>query len=157
MTQEADSLTRITLRPAVAEDFDYCANLYFAGIEWMFEELKLGRVAQVAGFRLRWEATQVQIIQLNAADVGWLQSMVEDDTLFLAQIFVDPAFQRRGIGTEVMKGLIAGAAQARRAVTLGVVKTNPAMRLFRRLGFRITHDDDRKFYMKREAGAVSFV
>jgi ribosomal protein S18 acetylase RimI-like enzyme len=157
VTQEADSLTRITLRPAVAEDFDYCANLYFAGIEWMFEEFKLDRVAQVAGLRLRWEATQVQIIQLNAADVGWLQSVVEDDTLFLAQIFIDAAFRGRGIGTEVMKRLIAKAAQARRPITLGVVKTNPALRLYRRLGFRITHDDDRKFYMKREAGTVSFV
>jgi ribosomal protein S18 acetylase RimI-like enzyme len=157
VTQEVGSLTRITLRPAVAEDFDYCANLYFAGIEWMVEELKLDRVAQVGGFRPRWEVTQVQIIQLNAADVGWLQSVVEADTVFLAQIFVDAAFRGRGIGTEVMKRLIAKAAQARRAVTLGVVKTNPAMRLYRRLGFRITHDDDRKFYMKREAATVSFV
>jgi RimJ/RimL family protein N-acetyltransferase len=31
------------------------------------------------------------------------------------------------------------------------VKTNPARRLYERLGFRITHEDDRKFYMRREA------
>jgi hypothetical protein len=30
------------------------------------------------------------------------------------------------------------------------VKTNPALRLYERLGFHTTHDDDRKFYMKRE-------
>jgi ribosomal protein S18 acetylase RimI-like enzyme len=35
------------------------------------------------------------------------------------------------------------------AVTLGVVKTNPALRLYERLGFRVTHEDDRKFYMRR--------
>ena len=34
-----------------------------------------------------------------------------------------------------------GAGQA---VTLGVVKTNPARRLYERLGFRITHADDRE-------------
>jgi ribosomal protein S18 acetylase RimI-like enzyme len=157
VTREAGSLTRITLRPAIAEDFDYCANLYFAGIEWILEELKLDRAAQVAGFRLRWEATEVRIIQFNGADIGWLQSRVEDDTLFLAQIFVDAAFQRRGIGTQVMKRLIAEAAHARWAITLGVVKTNPALRLYRRLGFRITHDDDRKFYMRREAITVSSI
>jgi ribosomal protein S18 acetylase RimI-like enzyme len=157
VTQESSSLTRITLRPAIAEDLDYCANLYFAGIEWVFEALKLDWAAQAAGFRLWWEATQVQIIQLNAADIGWLQSMIEDDTLYLAQIFVDATFQRRGIGTEVMRGLIAEAAHARRAITLGVVKTNPALRLYRRLGFRIMHDDDRKFYMRREAGTVSSI
>jgi ribosomal protein S18 acetylase RimI-like enzyme len=152
---EDDLATRIILRPAVAEDFDYCANLYFAGIEWMTQELKLNRAAQVAGFRERWKPTQVRIIELDDTDIGWLQSMAEDDTLFVAQLFVDAAFQRRGIGTAVMKRLIGEAAQAYRAMTLGVVKTNPALRLYRRLGFQITHDDDRKFYMRREAGTTA--
>jgi ribosomal protein S18 acetylase RimI-like enzyme len=142
------------LRPAVEQDFDYCTALYFAGIEWMFRELKLDRTSQMAGFRQRWEPAQVRIIQHDAQDIGWLQSMAEDDTLFLAQLFVDAAFQRRGIGTEVMRQLIGEAAHARRAMTLGVVKTNPALRLYQRLGFRITHDDDRKFYMRREPGTV---
>jgi ribosomal protein S18 acetylase RimI-like enzyme len=31
-----------------------------------------------------------------------------------------------------------------------VVKTNPALRLYRRLGFSITHEDQNKFYMRRE-------
>lgn len=146
--QDSDLATRITLRTATTEDFDYCTSLYFAGIEWMFQELKLDKAAQVAGFRLRWESTQVRIIQLDESDIGWLQSMIENDTLFLAQIFVDTAFQRRGIGTEVMNRLIGKAACAYRAMTLGVVKTNPAMRLYRRLGFQITHEDDRKFYMR---------
>ena len=61
----------------------------------------------------------------------------------------DP-FQRRGIGTEVVNALIEEAAHAGQAITLGVVKINPALRLYERLGFRITHDDDRKFYMRCE-------
>ena len=149
--QEGDPATRIVLRPAVAEDFDYCARLYFAGIEWMFQELNLDRAAQVTGFRQRWEPIQVRIIVLDDANIGWLQCNAEGDTLFLAQLFVDTPFQRRGIGTEVMKRLIGEAAHVHRAITLGVVKTNPALRLYRRLGFSVTHDDDRKFYMKRES------
>jgi len=31
-----------------------------------------------------------------------------------------------------------------------VVKTNPAQRLYVRLGFRTTHEDERKFYMRRD-------
>jgi ribosomal protein S18 acetylase RimI-like enzyme len=143
------------MRPAVAEDFEYCANLYFAGIKWMIQELKLDRAAQVAGFRQQWEATQVRIIVLDDAPIGWLQGVAEDDTLFLAQFFVGAAYQRRGIGTEVMKRLIDEAARAHQAMTLGVVKTNPALRLYRRLGFRITHEDDRKFYMRRETGTTA--
>jgi ribosomal protein S18 acetylase RimI-like enzyme len=34
-------------------------------------------------------------------------------------------------------------------MTLGVVKSNPAKRLYERLGFNVTHEDERKFYMRR--------
>ena len=149
---------QITLRRASTQDFDYCANLYFAEMEKIIRELNLDWAAQMASFRQQWEATQVQIITFGGVDVGWLQSSAQDDVIFLGQLFVDRAFQRRGIGTEVIRFLIGEATRAGRAMTLGVVKTNPAMRLYKRLGFRIADEDDRKFYMKRDpnsAGPIS--
>jgi ribosomal protein S18 acetylase RimI-like enzyme len=56
----------------------------------------------------------------------------------------------RSIGTEIINRLIEKAKQDGGPVTLGVVKTNPAGRLYERLGFRVSHEDDRKFYMRRE-------
>jgi ribosomal protein S18 acetylase RimI-like enzyme len=143
--------TRMALRPARREDFDYCAHLYFEGMESIIEELKLNMDAQVVGFRHRWDVTQVRIITLDGTDIGWLQSFIKDDALFLAQLFVESALRRQGIGTQVIKGLIEEAARVGRAVTLGVVKTNPALRLYERLGFRTTHEDERKFYMRRDS------
>jgi ribosomal protein S18 acetylase RimI-like enzyme len=142
--------TRIVIRPAHGEDFDYCAHLYFEGMENIIKELNLDVAAHAAGFRQRWDVTQVRIVTLDGTDIGWLQSLVKDDALFLGQLFVDKSLRGRGIGTELVKGLIGEAASAGRAVTLGVVKTNPALRLYERLGFRTTHEDERKFYMRRE-------
>jgi len=48
-----------------------------------------------------------------------------------------------------MNRLIDEAARLHLAVRLAVVKMNPALRLYARLGFHVTHEDDRKFYMKR--------
>jgi ribosomal protein S18 acetylase RimI-like enzyme len=56
--------------------------------------------------------------------------------------------QGRGIGTQVLTTLLEKARSQRKAVTLGVVKINPAVRLYQRHGFRITHEDDYKFYMR---------
>jgi len=112
--------------------------------------LNLDMDGQIAGFRQRWDVTQVGIITLDGTDIGWLQSFVKDDALFLGQLFVDRTLRGRGIGTQLVKGLIEEAARAGRAVTLGVVKTNPALRLYERLGFRTTHEDERKFYMRRD-------
>ena len=141
---------QITLRPARAQDFDYCASLYFTGMRRIIQELKLDMAAQVASFRQQWEFLQVRIITFDGADVGWLQSFAQGDAVFLAQLFVDDSLQRQGIGTQVMNCVIGEAKSARQAVTLGVVKINPAFRLYQRLGFRITHEDDRKFYMRRD-------
>ena len=138
------------LRPGRPEDFDYCARLYFEGMDNIIKELNLNMDAQVAAFRQRWDVGQVRIITLDGTDIGWLQSFVQDNALFVGQLFVDGALRRRGIGTEVVKGLIEEAARAGRAVTLAVVKTNPALRLYERLGFRTTHEDARKFYMRHD-------
>ena len=137
-------------RPARRQDFQYCARLYFAGMEKIIRQLKLNMDAQVSSFQQQWEPTQVQIITRDGVDVGWLQSTTTDSELFLAQLFLEAAVQNQGIGTEVMHRLISEANRSDRAVTLGVVKISPALRLYERLGFTITHEDDRKFYMRCE-------
>jgi ribosomal protein S18 acetylase RimI-like enzyme len=120
----------------------------------MIRQLNLDMDVQVRSFQKQWESAQVQLITLDGKDVGWLQSMTADDSLFLAQLFVDAPVQRRGIGTEVMRRVIGEASRAGRAVELAVVKINPALRLYQRLGFQVTHEDDRKFYMRREPDAA---
>src|SRR5215475_5218525 len=147
--------TRTTLRPARAEDFDYCAGLYFEAMENIIKQLNLNVEAHLAGFRQRWDETQVTIITLDGTNIGWFQSFVKEDALFLAQLFVDRALRGQGIGTAVVSALFEEAVRANRALTLGVVKTNPALRLYKRLGFRITHEDERKFYMRHDPPAGS--
>jgi ribosomal protein S18 acetylase RimI-like enzyme len=146
---------RTVLRPARQGDFDYCARLYFEGMEKIIKELNLDMSAQIASFRQRWDVMQIRIVTLDGTDIGWLQSFIKDDALFLGQLFVNESLRGQGIGTELVKGLIEEAASVGRAVTLGVMKTNPALRLYERLGFRTTHDDERKFYMRRDLRAPS--
>ena len=90
---------QIALRPASIQDFEYCKRLYFAGMKKIIEELHLNRAAQAVSFREQWALTQVRIITVESSDVGWLQSTIQDDGLFVAQLFVDGPFQRKGIGT----------------------------------------------------------
>jgi ribosomal protein S18 acetylase RimI-like enzyme len=140
----------ISFRQAVNQDFDYCERLYFEEMEWIIEKLHLDRAVQTASFRQQWDPSQVRIVALDTSDVGWLQTMTQDDELFVAQMFVERSFQRRGIGTEVMKCLIGEAAHLNQAMRLNVVKINPALKLYQRLGFQVIGEDDRKLFMKLE-------
>jgi GNAT superfamily N-acetyltransferase len=145
----------VAFRPAGTADFDYCHRLYFAEMERINRELKLDRDAQAASFRRQWDVSQVRIITVDGVDIGWLQTLPHEGSYFLGQLFVEPPHQRRGIGTEVMNRLIGEATRAGQAMTLAVVKINPAKRLYDRLGFRVVYDDERKFYMRREPDTAS--
>jgi ribosomal protein S18 acetylase RimI-like enzyme len=143
----------LTFRPALAQDIEYCRRIYFSEMEWIIRELHIDALAQAENFQKQWVQAQVRIITLQGTDIGWLQSFAQDDDLFLAQLFVDRAHQRKGIGTEVMERLMHEAQQRHQGVRLEVVKINPALRLYQRLGFRITGEDDRKWHMKRDVDA----
>ena len=140
----------VTLRHAVDADFEECRRTYFAGMDWVNERLGLNRDEQESMFRKLWDPAQVCIIQADGVDVGWLQTVVSKSEHMLGQIFVDARFQRRGIGTEVLRGIIAEASRRRLPVRLAVVKFNRSRRLYDRLGFRVTHEDERKVYLTRE-------
>jgi ribosomal protein S18 acetylase RimI-like enzyme len=138
----------IDLRPARPQDYDYCAGL--AGMERIIRELNLDRRAQDESLRRQWVLAEVRIITRDGADIGWLQSATRDGAFYLGQLFLEGTLRRQGIGTEVMRRLIGEANDVGLAMTLGVVKSNPARSLYERLGFCVTGEDDRKFYMRRE-------
>jgi GNAT superfamily N-acetyltransferase len=142
---------KVSLRAAVDADFEACRRTYFAEMDWVNERLGLKRDDQESMFRKLWDPAQVCIIQADGVDVGWLQSVVSKSEHMLGQIFVDAPFQRRGIGTEVLSRIIEEASGRGLAVRLAVVKFNPSRRLYERLGFRVTHEDERKVYMSRDS------
>ena len=141
---------KVTLRRAVDRDFEACRRTYFAEMDWVNERLGLKRDEQESMFRKLWNPAQVCIIQADGTDVGWLQTVVSKSEHMLGQIFVDAPFQRRGIGTEVLRRIVEEASRLQLPIRLAVVKFNPSRRLYERLGFRVTHEDERKVYMTRE-------
>jgi len=106
---------------------------------------------QAASFDARFVPGEVGIIRLDDRDIGWMQIAESEEELFLKQFFVHPDCQRRGIGTQLLQALIERAAQTRKAVTLGVVKGNPARSLYERHGFLVASEDQYKVYMVRKS------
>jgi ribosomal protein S18 acetylase RimI-like enzyme len=147
---ESNMVERVALRPARARDLAFCERLYFKEMGWIIEALRLDAAKQRESFPLTWRSEEVRVIVVTGNDVGWLQITSLDDTFFLAQLYLAGDFQRRGIGAAVLRMLFRETAPSGKAITLGVVKINPARRLYERLGFRATHEDEHKVYMRRE-------
>jgi GNAT superfamily N-acetyltransferase len=141
---------QFNLRLAQPSDFAFCQRLYFEGMGWIIEALKLDMARQREGFGQQWQLAEVRIVTVAGNDVGWLQTTPAEDAIFVGQLYVEGRFRRQGIGSRVMRAVIDEAMRERKAVTLAEVKINPARRLYERLGFSVTHEDQHKVYMRRE-------
>jgi ribosomal protein S18 acetylase RimI-like enzyme len=140
----------ISFRCATRQDYDFAWRLYSRTIREITEALiGWNEIKQSASFADQWRPEEVRVIVTAGTDIGWLQTALVSDTMFIKQMYIDPAYQRMGIGTRVMGIVIAEASKEQLPVALAVMKNNPAQRLYSRLGFLITHTDRYKFYMQR--------
>ena len=140
----------ITLRAATIEDLGFAGELYLETMRYITDRLpQFDEGQHMAKFAERFLPNEVRIVVAAGEDIGWLQVSETGDEIFLKQIFLQPACQGRGIGSQLIVDLIERSRQTRKPVRLGVVKNNPAVRLYRRLGFQLTSEDDFKYYMEK--------
>jgi len=142
------------LREASQADIAFARSLYFETMRGMIEPLfGWDQRHQEESFAGWFNVQQASIIVADGRDVGWMQTRTSEREVFLGSLYVIPDMQGLGIGTQILRGLIAQAKLASKALTLAVMKNNPAIRLYERMGFRLTHEDEYKFYMRLAADA----
>ncbi|MBM1174199.1 GNAT family N-acetyltransferase [Microvirga arabica] len=142
----------IDLRSACSDDYAFALSLYVETIkplagtwgEWREED-------QLAQFASLWRPADTRIITLSGGeDIGWVEFRLTGDEIFLKQLYISPAHQRRGIGSRVMQRLMEGLRGTARTMALFVLKNNPAFRFYKRHGFSIAQETRTKFVMRRE-------
>lgn len=76
------------------------------------------------------------IIEVDSTRVGMIQIFEQANALEVGEIQVQPGTQNGGVGTAVLKEIIARAHEGRKSVRLSVgLKNERAYRLYERLGF----------------------
>lgn len=141
----------IRLQPACDQDFTFARDVYFATMRGIIESLfGWDQVREEENFASFFKLDETRIITADGRNVGWIQEQIDDTSINLGSFHVITEMQRRGIGTHVLRRLLACAADQSKATTLAVVKINPARHFYERHGFRITHEDKHKFYMRAD-------
>jgi GNAT superfamily N-acetyltransferase len=141
----------IKLRAAREGDFGFARGVYFETMRWIIERLVgWDEIREEKNFAQFFKLDEVRIITANGQDVGWVQEQIEDTTINMGSFYVTPAMQRKGVGTRTLQMLLEHARKRTKAITLGVVKINPAVHFYEKHGFRTTHEDEQKFYMRAD-------
>ncbi len=149
------SVPKFTLRPARVSDYDFAERLYLETMEPLVtESIYWTERRLISTLKRSLKLSEVRIITVDGANVGWLQMSESDRNISLRQIHIRREFRSRGIGTQLIRDLFIRARAKKKPVSLSVVHTNPAVALYKRLGFEVIGEDRYKLHMRWDGSSV---
>lgn len=149
-------LKALTARNATAEDETFFQGLYAETHGRALQNLNLLEGQKDALLEMQYRAQQSHyasafpdrerlVLLLDDQKIGALTLSRQPDSIAIVDIAIASEFQGKGIGSSVLRSLVAEGA----TICLHVEKASPAQRLYRRFGFVETADDGMSLAMIR--------
>ncbi len=153
------------LRPLVEDDREFLCRLYastradeLAPVPWSEAEkaafLGMQFEAQHKHYMENFTAAEFWILQHDAKPIGRLYVDHRVDEIRIIDIALLPEYRQQGIGGKLLAQIIAKAEAGGLPVRIHVEKNNPALRLYRRLGFEEISDTGVYYLMERPPRAA---
>jgi len=142
-------MPELALRPVTPEDRPFLERVYastrseeLAMVPWTPLQkaafLRFQFDAQDSHYRLHYAGARFDVILAGGQPAGRLYVDRSASEIRLIDIALLPEHRGAGIGGALLAELIAEARRERKPLSIHVEHTNPAQRLYRRLGFRHT-------------------
>ena len=140
-------MNRYRLRPATPEDRGFLLAVYgsvreaeLAQVQWApgAKEAFVAQQfdAQDRYYREYYAGASFDVIEVDGRPSGRLYVDRWPAEIRIVDVALAPEFRGSGVGTALLRELIAEAETSGRALTIHVEHGNPARRLYARLGFR---------------------
>jgi ribosomal protein S18 acetylase RimI-like enzyme len=156
----------ITLRPVEEKDDSFIETVYRSTRE---EELnftnwdeyqkqvfiKMQSMAQLAEYKTKYPGAAFRVIIFKKKDAGRFYTWENENEIRLIDITILPQFRGKGIGTFLLEELIKKSDTVQKKISLHVDPANPALQLYRRLGFIHIKNNGRHYYMERNPESFS--
>lgn len=88
----------------------------------------------------------------TGSPLGLVKYIEDEHTLTLLQLQISPQWQNKGLGRAIVEHLIHLACH--KPIKLTVLKQNPALALYHRLGFNYAGEDEYEFALERHPNQV---
>ena len=144
---------RITLRNATEADVSFIAELIERTMRSYVEQTygSYSRELTLESVEPRVAAGHFSIVELEGRSIGAIAVEREPTHIQLAQLYVLPEQQNRGIGTRLLRELAREAQAAGKPLRIRVLAVNPARRLYAREGFVAYAETPERVFMERAA------
>jgi ribosomal protein S18 acetylase RimI-like enzyme len=160
---EASGGRTITLRPAAQQDENFLYNLYklsrvdefsMTGIgEQQFDMLmRMQYTARKMTYENNYPVSSHSIVVVDGTEAGQIWVFSDARQYRVIDIAIAGAFQNQGVGSSLMKSLIAQATRAEIPLRCSIATNNPgSLRFHQRLGFRIVSSNEAYYEMQYTA------
>lgn len=142
-------MPKVNWRPAVQADADLVFRMTEACMR-EYAERMWGRW-EADGIRADFTPETHRILVHEGCEIGCVAIEDNGDHYRLAKLYVMPAWQNRGIGTEVLRALQDESGG--RPIRLSVLVVNPARRFYERNGFVLMRSTPERHFMEWRDGA----
>ncbi len=140
----------ITLRPATKNDTEFARlahhRAYRDVVVSQFGSWDESRQDKL--FHDNWNQLGFEIILYNDVPCGYLRFENLENEIRGHELVILPEFQGKGIGSHLLKNILADGARRGVPVTLQVLKNNRAAELYRKLGFQEVERTDTHIKMQ---------
>ena len=137
----------LATRPAGDADIPFLLALRHESMDPHLIAAGIALSAEQHRERVRDRLDSAEILLMKDMPVGMIKVAREPGYWHIMQLQVIPAMRGRGVGNAILQRVIADAVAATAQLTLGVLKMNPAKRLYERLGFIVRGESQREFDM----------
>jgi ribosomal protein S18 acetylase RimI-like enzyme len=96
--------------------------------------------AQDRWYREHYTRATYEVITVDGERAGRLYLHRGESEIRIVDIALLPEYRGNGVGTSLLRDLLAEADAAGKRVTIHVERLNPALRLYERLGFSVAED-----------------
>ena len=139
------STQHIAIRGATPDDEAFLRQLYASTrideFKWLSVDQQIDSLITMqydirqAQYEAAYPDAESSIVLLGEQPIGRMLIQEHEREFVLVDIAISPEHRSAGIGTHLVQQLLNRAARADKAVRLQVFKTNPAQRLYAKLGF----------------------
>ncbi|MDX1491525.1 MAG: GNAT family N-acetyltransferase [Pseudohongiellaceae bacterium] len=139
----------LQLRSATSEDIDWLYDTFkttmgeYIEKTWGWDEL-----LQRHSFEQNLPPASFLIASINDEDLGACSLIEKRDSLHLEIALIIEEKQGQGIGRQLLLEIQQRARAIHKPILLSVLKINPAVRFYKRLGFEVYDQDQWSFKMR---------
>jgi ribosomal protein S18 acetylase RimI-like enzyme len=137
----------LCFRPAAQEDIPFLQQLRAVTMERHEVASGVTPTPERSMSRVLASFETARIILRAGQPAGVVKMLRAGSDWELLQIQIAPEWQARGIGSDIIRNLLAEAKTAGATVRLSVLKENPARRLYERLGFVVVAEKGQSWAM----------